>query len=64
MRRAHSTKHHGRPSVAQGSGGDDLSVLRETEESVEDSLRRQLLEKDRENDKVSLCSCVHKELVV
>lgn len=53
MRRAQSTRHHGRPSVAQGIGGmDDMGVLKETDESVEDSLRRQLLEKDRENDKV------------
>lgn len=53
MRRAQSTRHHGRPSTAQGTGGaDDLSVLKETEDTVEDSLRKQLLEKDRENDKV------------
>ena len=36
---------------------EDLSVVREDEESsVEDMLRQQLLEKDRENDKVSRCS--------
>lgn len=33
---------------------DDLGVLREHQESVEDTLRRQLLEKERENDKVTL----------
>jgi hypothetical protein len=33
-------------------GTDDLGVLKEGEESNEDVLRRQLLEKDRENDKV------------
>ena len=33
-------------------GNDELGMLRETEEDVEEALRRQLLEKDRENDKV------------
>lgn len=36
-------------------GSDDLSMLREEpDDSPEDALRRQLIEKDRENDKVSL----------
>lgn len=43
-------KHYARPSLALGTV-DDLGVLKE-DESVEDILRRQLLEKDRECDKV------------
>jgi hypothetical protein len=50
MRRAQSNKHHPRPSNALPS--DDLGVLREGGETVEDHLRRHLLEKDRENDRV------------
>lgn len=34
--------------------GDDLGVLRESDETLEDVLRRQLLEKDKENDKVCI----------
>jgi len=41
-----------RPSLALGA--DDLGVLREGDESNEDVLRRQLLEKDRECDRVRL----------
>lgn len=51
MRRAQSVRHYGRPSLALGA--DDLGVLREGDESNEDILRRQLLDKDRENDKVT-----------
>lgn len=51
MRRTQSVRHHGKPSLAMS--GDDLGVLRESEETLEDVLRRQLLEKDKENDKVS-----------
>jgi hypothetical protein len=50
MRRAQSVRHHGRPSLAIGA--DDLGILREGNESNEDVLRRQLIEKDRENDRV------------
>ncbi|KAH9950971.1 hypothetical protein B0H21DRAFT_720629 [Amylocystis lapponica] len=51
MRRAQSTRHYGRPSLALGA--DDLGMLKENpDESLEDVLRRQLLEKDRENDKL------------
>ncbi|KAI0320050.1 hypothetical protein OF83DRAFT_1106771 [Amylostereum chailletii] len=51
MRRAQSVRHYGRPSLALGA--DDLGMLKEgPEESTEDMLRRQLLEKDRENDKL------------
>ena len=51
MRRAQTTRHYGRPSLALGA--DDLGMLKETpEESTEDVLRRQLIEKDRECDKV------------
>ncbi|KAI0673843.1 hypothetical protein C8Q78DRAFT_1019299 [Trametes maxima] len=49
MRRAQSVRNYARPSLALGA--DDLGVLKE-DESVEDVLRRQLLEKDRENDKL------------
>ncbi|KAI0652576.1 hypothetical protein C8Q79DRAFT_897631 [Trametes meyenii] len=49
MRRAQSVRNYARPSLALGA--DDLGVLKE-DESVEDILRRQLLEKDRENDKL------------
>ncbi|OSD00869.1 hypothetical protein PYCCODRAFT_1413591 [Trametes coccinea BRFM310] len=52
MRRAQSVRHYGRPSLAIG-GADDLGVLKEGE-SVEDVLRRQLLEKDRECDKLQI----------
>ncbi|KAI0937452.1 hypothetical protein AcV5_005358 [Taiwanofungus camphoratus] len=51
MRRAQSVRHYARPSLALGA--DDLGMLKESpEESNEDVLRRQLLEKDRENDKL------------
>ncbi|KAF8899459.1 hypothetical protein BD779DRAFT_1488950 [Infundibulicybe gibba] len=50
MRRAQSVRHYARPSLALGV--DDLGILREAEESNEDVLRRQLLEKDRENDRL------------
>ncbi|KAI0778859.1 hypothetical protein BD413DRAFT_119952 [Trametes elegans] len=49
MRRAQSVRHYARPSLA--AGADDLGVLKE-DESVEDVLRRQLLEKDRECDRL------------
>ncbi|OCH92973.1 hypothetical protein OBBRIDRAFT_386576 [Obba rivulosa] len=51
MRRAQSVRHYPRPSLALLA--DDLGALKETpEESIEDVLRRQLLDKDRENDKL------------
>lgn len=50
MRKAQSLRNHTtRPTLSTMT--DDLGMLRE-EESVEDSLRRELLSKDRENDKV------------
>ena len=52
MRRAQSVRNAPRPSGMLVT--DDLGVLKEVDESAEDVLRRQLLEKDRENDKV-LC---------
>ncbi|TDL26421.1 hypothetical protein BD410DRAFT_783477 [Rickenella mellea] len=54
MRRSHSLRHQARPSFAAERSNitDDLGVLQEEAESVEDSLRRQLLTKDRENDKL------------
>jgi len=51
MRRAQSVRHYGRPSLALGA--DDLGMLKEApEETAEDVLRRQLIEKDRECDKL------------
>ncbi|KAJ7628800.1 hypothetical protein FB45DRAFT_794707 [Roridomyces roridus] len=50
MRRTQSVRNHGRPSLAITS--DDLGVLREGNESNEDVLRRQLIDKDRENDRL------------
>ena len=49
-RRASTVRHYARPSLALGA--DDLGLLREGDETNEDVLRRQLLDKDRENDKV------------
>jgi len=55
MRRAQSVRHYPRPSLAQG-GVDDLGILRENEdsESAEDVLRKQLMDKERECDKLQL----------
>lgn len=53
MRRSQTLglRHNARPSLAMGA--DDLGMLKEgVEETLEDNLRRQLLEKERENDKV------------
>ncbi|KAH9486092.1 hypothetical protein JR316_0000156 [Psilocybe cubensis] len=52
MRRAQSVRNHARPSLALAA--DDLGVLREGDESNEDVLRRQLLEKDRECDRLQM----------
>lgn len=53
MRRAQSVRNHanGRPSLQLGT--DDMGALTEGDERSEDGLRKRLLEKDRENDKVS-----------
>jgi hypothetical protein len=52
MRRAQSVRHYTRASVSHVPT-DDLGVLKEApEESTEVALRRQLLEKSKENDKV------------
>ena len=50
MRRAQSVRHYSRPSTSQGV--DDLGLLREDDDSVEDVLRKQLMDKERECDKV------------
>ncbi|PFH48108.1 hypothetical protein AMATHDRAFT_150576, partial [Amanita thiersii Skay4041] len=50
MRRAQATRHYPRPSLALAS--DDLGLLKEGSETNEDVLRRQLLDMDRENDKL------------
>ncbi|KDR86001.1 hypothetical protein GALMADRAFT_85214 [Galerina marginata CBS 339.88] len=52
MRRAQSVRHYARPSLALAA--DDLGVLREGDESNEDILRRQLLEKDQECDRLQM----------
>jgi len=52
MRRAQTVRHYSRPSVVQGV--DDLGLLREDEDSVEDVLRKQLMDKERECDKLQL----------
>ncbi|KAI0253202.1 hypothetical protein BJV78DRAFT_1194919 [Lactifluus subvellereus] len=52
MRRAQSVRHYTRSSVPT-TGTDDLGVLKEIpEESTDVMLRRQLLEKEKENDKL------------
>ncbi|KAG1742631.1 uncharacterized protein EDB91DRAFT_287616 [Suillus paluster] len=50
MRRAMSVRNYVRPTLALAA--DDLGMLREGDEAIEDVLRRQLLDKDRENDKL------------
>ncbi|KAK0187847.1 hypothetical protein F5146DRAFT_960467 [Armillaria mellea] len=50
MRRSQSVRNQPRPSLALIS--DDLGVLREGDESNEDILRKQLIEKDRECDRL------------
>jgi hypothetical protein len=54
MRRAQSVRHYNRASTSTAAtGSDDLGVLKEvSEESTEVTLRRQLLEKEKQNDKV------------
>jgi len=49
MKRA---QHFARPSHVLAT--DDLGVLREGDESGEDTFRRQLMDKEREIDKVSI----------
>ncbi|KAI9511885.1 hypothetical protein F5148DRAFT_179832 [Russula earlei] len=52
MRRAQSVRHYHRASVPS-TGTDDLGVLKEVpEESPEVMVRRQLLDKSKENDKL------------
>lgn len=52
MKKSQSLRHHHatRPSLALSP--DDLGVLREGNETNEDVLRKQLLERDRECDRV------------
>lgn len=55
MRRAQSLRNHTTAHLrtASSPGTDDLGILREQpEDSAEDTLRRQLLECQRENDKL------------
>ncbi|KAL1686008.1 hypothetical protein GGG16DRAFT_105973 [Schizophyllum commune] len=53
MRRAQTQRHAPRPSGMIALSGDELGVLREGNETNEDVLRRQLLEKDRECDRLA-----------
>ncbi|KIK94518.1 hypothetical protein PAXRUDRAFT_827925 [Paxillus rubicundulus Ve08.2h10] len=50
MRRAQSVRNYHRPSPSVIP--DDLGLIREGDEPTEDMLRRHLLDKDRENDKL------------
>lgn len=52
MKRTHSTKHNVRPSLLPTS--NDLGIIRECDQTNEDILRHQLLDKERENDKLSM----------
>lgn len=49
MRRSQTlaSKHHARPSISTMAAHDELGAIRESE-SPEDTLRRQLVEKDQE----------------
>ncbi|KAG1741305.1 hypothetical protein EDB19DRAFT_1705274 [Suillus lakei] len=52
MRRVPSVRNYGKTPLAP-LAADDLGLLREGDEpAIEDVLRRQLLDKDRENDKL------------
>ncbi|KAI0706178.1 hypothetical protein BC835DRAFT_1516556 [Cytidiella melzeri] len=51
MRRTHSGRNHAK-AHSLAVGNDDLSVLKETEDGLEDILRRQVIEQDRVNDKL------------
>jgi hypothetical protein len=51
MRRSQTVRHNPRPSQALNT--DDLGILVESDESTEDVLRKQLLEKELENARVS-----------
>ena len=57
MRRAQTVRSytngaHSRPSLQLGA--DDMGTLTEGDERPEDGLRKKLLDKDRENDKVCI----------
>lgn len=54
MRRAQTVKNlaSSRPSLAVAT--DDLGVLREGEDSTEHTLKRELIQKDREIDQVRI----------
>jgi hypothetical protein len=52
MRRAQSVRNYGKTALAPAA--DDLGILREGDEPAIEDVLRQLLDKDRENDKVSL----------
>ena len=56
MKRTHSTKHNVRPSLLPTS--NDLGIIRECDQTNEDILRHQLLDKERENDKVCFSTFV------
>ncbi|KAG1763224.1 hypothetical protein EDD22DRAFT_887879 [Suillus occidentalis] len=50
MRRAQSVRNYGKTALAPAA--DDLGILREGEEPAIEDVLRQLLDKDRENDKL------------
>ncbi|KAI0789568.1 hypothetical protein C8Q75DRAFT_766346 [Abortiporus biennis] len=52
MRRSQTLRTYGGKANMTISGVDDLGVLKESDETLEDCLRRQLLESNRENDKL------------
>jgi len=52
MRRAHSVRNHTNGKSSFQLATDDMGALTEGDERPEDGLRKKLLEKDRENDKV------------
>lgn len=56
MKRTHSTKYNVRPSLPPTS--NDLGIIRECDQTNEDILRHQLLDKERENDKVCFSTFV------
>ena len=52
MRKSHSVRNYSRTGSSNITmNADELGMVRE-DESAEDALRRQLLEKDRENDRL------------
>lgn len=55
MRRVQTVRNYANGKSSLQPGADDLGALTEGDERPEDRLRKKLLEKDRENDKVCVC---------